>query len=88
MSTTLRAELFWGRQGPELALPRARAPHQRRRNPTCEEAQRACLDAIAFALEGDPADYDPAARGLGDSSRRLGGARRLRSPELRSCAPG
>ena len=59
MSTTLRAELFWGRQGPELALPRARAPHQRRRNPTCEEAQRACLDAIAFALEGDPADYDP-----------------------------
>jgi hypothetical protein len=26
--------------------------------PTRADAERACLDAIAFALEGDPADYD------------------------------
>jgi hypothetical protein len=29
--------------------------------PTREEAQRACFEAIALALKGDPADYDPAA---------------------------
>jgi hypothetical protein len=26
--------------------------------PTREDAQRDCLSAIAFALEGDPRDYD------------------------------
>jgi hypothetical protein len=26
--------------------------------PTREDAQRECLDAIEFALEGDPGDYD------------------------------
>jgi len=25
---------------------------------TREEAERACLDAISFALQGDPRDYD------------------------------
>jgi hypothetical protein len=25
---------------------------------TREDAQRECLDAIAFALEGDPSEYD------------------------------
>jgi hypothetical protein len=29
--------------------------------PTREDAERECLSAIAFALEGDPRDYDPAA---------------------------
>jgi hypothetical protein len=25
---------------------------------TCEDAQRECMDAIEFALEGDPSEYD------------------------------
>ncbi len=28
---------------------------------TRADAEQECLSAIAFALEGDPADYDPAA---------------------------
>jgi hypothetical protein len=32
--------------------------------PTREDAERACLSAIAFALEGDPPDYDTDAETL------------------------
>ncbi len=32
--------------------------------PTREEAEQDCLLAIAFALEGNPADYDPTAEAL------------------------
>jgi hypothetical protein len=32
--------------------------------PTREEAERDCLSAIAFALEGDPRDYDTDAETL------------------------
>jgi hypothetical protein len=31
---------------------------------TREEAERASLSAIAFALEGDPRDYDPSAEAV------------------------
>jgi hypothetical protein len=32
--------------------------------PSCQNAERDCLAAIAFALEGNPADYDPTAEAL------------------------
>ncbi len=32
--------------------------------PTREEAERDCLDAIAFALQGDPHDFDPDAEAI------------------------
>jgi hypothetical protein len=61
MSTTLRAELFWDDEAQNWHF-RVPALHiNGGGNATREEAQRACLDAIAFALEGDPADYDTAA---------------------------
>jgi hypothetical protein len=64
MSTTLRAELIWDDEA-EIWHFRVPALHiNGGGNPTREEAERACLDAIAFALEGDPADYDPAAIAL------------------------
>jgi hypothetical protein len=31
---------------------------------TREDAERECLSAIAFALEGDPQDYDPSAEAV------------------------
>ena len=31
---------------------------------TREDAERQCLDAIAFALEGDPSDYDSDAQAV------------------------
>lgn len=32
--------------------------------PPRDDAQQDCLSAIAFALEGNPADYDPTAEAL------------------------
>jgi hypothetical protein len=32
--------------------------------PSRQEAEQDCLSAIAFALEGKPADYDPTAKAL------------------------
>ena len=59
MSTTLRAELIWDEEAENWHF-RVPALHiNGGGTPTREEAQRACLDAIAFALEGDPADCDP-----------------------------
>jgi hypothetical protein len=61
MSTTLRAELFWDEEAGTWHF-RVPALHINGGGlPTRDEAQRACLDAISFALEGDPSDYDPAA---------------------------
>jgi hypothetical protein len=58
MSVTLRAEFFfddeastWHYRVPALHINGGGAASR-------EDAQRACLDAIAFALEGDPSEYD------------------------------
>jgi hypothetical protein len=58
MSTTLRAEFFfddeanaWHYRVPALHINGGGTA-------TREDAQRECLDAIAFALEGDPSEYD------------------------------
>jgi hypothetical protein len=58
MGTTLRAEFYfddeannWHFQVPALYINRGGTA-------TREEAERECLSAIAFALEGDPTDYD------------------------------
>ena len=34
--------------------------------PSRQDAEQDCLSAIAFALEGNPADYDPSAEALLD----------------------
>jgi len=58
MSITLRAEFFfddeaetWHYSVPVLHINGGGTP-------TREDAQRECMDAIEFALEGDPNDYD------------------------------
>ena len=58
MSTTLRAEFFfdgeahtWHYRVPALHINGGGTA-------TREDAQRECLDAISFALEGDPSEYD------------------------------
>jgi hypothetical protein len=58
MSITLRAEFFfddeantWHYRVPALHINGGGTA-------TREDAQRACMDAIEFALEGDPSDYD------------------------------
>lgn len=58
MSTELRAEFFWDDEVqnwhfrvPALRINGGVAASQ-------EEAERDCMDAIAFALTGDPNDYD------------------------------
>lgn len=57
MSITLRVESFfddeantWHYRVPALRINGGTA--------TREDAQRECMDAIAFALEGDPSEYD------------------------------
>jgi hypothetical protein len=47
-----------------LALPHSRPAHPRGGTARREEAERQCLDAIAFALEGDPTDYDDEAQAI------------------------
>jgi hypothetical protein len=58
MSTRLRVEFFvddeadnWHYRVPALHINGGGTA-------TREDAERECLDAIAFALEGDPADFD------------------------------
>ena len=58
MSVTLRAEFFfddeastWHYRVPALHINGGGTA-------TREDAQLECLDAIAFALEGDPSEYD------------------------------
>jgi hypothetical protein len=58
VSITLRAEFFfddeastWHYRVPALHINGGGTP-------TREDAQRECMDAIAFALEGDPSEYD------------------------------
>ncbi len=58
MSTTLRAEFFfddeastWHYRVPALYVNGGGAA-------TRQDAERQCMDAIAFALEGDPNEYD------------------------------
>jgi hypothetical protein len=58
MSTTLRAEFFpddearnWHYRVPALRINGGGTG-------TREEAEQQCLEAIAFALRGDPSDYD------------------------------
>ena len=64
MGSTLRAEFYfdddadnWHFRVPALHILGGGTP-------TREEAERECLDAIAFALEGDPTDYDSEARAV------------------------
>ena len=55
--------------------------------PTREDAERDCLSAIAFALEGDPRDYDTDAEAL----RRERGASSVASqapPHLPAASAG
>lgn len=58
MSITLRAEFFfddeantWHYRVPALHINGGGTT-------TREDAQRECMEAIAFALEGDPSEYD------------------------------
>jgi hypothetical protein len=59
--SALRVELFWD---DEAGNWHYRVPALRINGggtPTREGAEHECLSAIAFALEGDPRDYDAAA---------------------------
>ena len=64
MSTRLRAEFFrdeeannWHYRVPALHINGGGAA-------TREDAERQCLDAIAFALEGDPSEFDSEAQAV------------------------
>lgn len=64
MGTTLRAEFYfddeagnWHFRVPALHILGGGTA-------TREDAERQCLDAIAFALEGDPTDYDDEAQAV------------------------
>lgn len=64
MSTTLRAEFYfdddarnWHFRVPALHINGGGSL-------TREDAERACIDAIRFALEGDPQDYDGDAQAM------------------------
>ncbi len=64
MSTSLRAEFFfddeagnWHYRVPALHVNGGGAA-------TREDAEGQCLEAIAFALEGDPADFDGEAQAV------------------------
>jgi hypothetical protein len=64
MSFTLRAEFFfddeadnWHFRVPALHINGGGAA-------TRSDAERACLEAIEFALEGDPSEYDGASQAI------------------------
>jgi hypothetical protein len=59
--SALRVELFWDDEASSWHY-RVPALHINGGDtPTREGAEQECLSAIAFALEGDPRDYDAAA---------------------------
>jgi len=58
MSTKLRAEFFWDDESSNW-LYRVPALHiNGGGTQTREQAERECLGAIAFVLQGDPNEYD------------------------------
>jgi hypothetical protein len=62
--SALRVELFWDREAGNWHY-RVPALHiNGGGTATCEEAELESLSAIAFALEGDPRDYDSAAEAV------------------------
>ncbi|MGH3612202.1 MAG: hypothetical protein ACRDRK_06250 [Pseudonocardia sp.] len=64
MSTTLRAEFYFDDESGNWHF-RVPALHINGGGSTSRsEAERACIDAITFALEGDPGDYDSQAQAV------------------------
>jgi hypothetical protein len=62
--SALRVELFWDEEASNWHY-RVPALHiNGGGTATREEAERESLAAIAFALEGDPRDYDPSAEAV------------------------
>ena len=62
--SALRVELFWDEEAGNWHY-RVPALHiNGGGTATREEAERESLAAIAFALEGDPRDYDPSAEAV------------------------
>lgn len=62
--SALRVELFWDEEAGNWHY-RVPALHiNGGGTATREEAERASLSAIAFALEGDPRDYDPSSEAV------------------------
>jgi hypothetical protein len=62
--STLRVELFWDEEAGNWHY-RVPALHINGGGTTTrEEAERDALSAIAFALEGDPRDYDPSSEAV------------------------
>lgn len=64
VSTTLRAEFLldeetgtWHFRVPVLRIVGGGTPDR-------AEAERLCVEAVEFALEGDPAEYDPDAQAV------------------------
>ena len=58
MSTTLRAEFYWDDEAQNWHY---RVPALRINGggtSTREDAERECIEAISFALQGDPSEYD------------------------------
>ncbi|MGH3721104.1 MAG: hypothetical protein ACRDRI_20100 [Pseudonocardiaceae bacterium] len=64
MSTTLRAEFFFDDEADDWHY-RVPALHiNGGGTATREDAHRECMDAISFALEGDPSKYDSDAQAI------------------------
>ncbi|HST65171.1 MAG TPA: hypothetical protein VLM05_08280 [Mycobacteriales bacterium] len=64
MTSTLRAEFFFDDESGNWHF-RVPALHVNGGGlATRADAEQACLEAVAFALEGDPADYDGTAEAL------------------------
>jgi predicted RNA binding protein YcfA (HicA-like mRNA interferase family) len=62
--STLRVELFWDEEASNWHY-RVPALHiNGGGTATREQAERESLSAVAFALEGDPRDYDPSAEAV------------------------
>ena len=58
MSTTLRAEFYWDDEAQNWHY-RVPALHiNGGGTSTREDAERECIEAISFALQGDPSEYD------------------------------
>jgi hypothetical protein len=57
--STLRVELFFDEEAGNWHYRVAALHITGGGSPTRAAAERDCLDAIAFALEGDPSEFDP-----------------------------